>query len=382
MVDRIEQILATLPELTDVTGVYEVADRRLAQGDAAFVAELGIALAERHGSAAGQAWQYKSVFDHLVRMLTITPGQKNIERALRLVAAVGSGGRTGDRFLASLLAFGQRPEDLAVVFAESSPPAAASEELRACLVHELVLRGVAVTEVPGIARWASSPHWRHHPLGWLPLWLAGVEEAQHLPHYTARSSAYPGSFGPSEGPGLLQDRALTAGVPAVRETTTPSMAAAMAVAVANWAEKSNGRIEARVFDLAEPVDAQVVPDTLAAVGLECLSGLTQRSRFSISSCPPAQPWRMLFFAASVGGAYNSGCLGAYGRLAAWRSLAGISGAAEGASAAEVERRVQECDWFSFDADTGWFEQVAWDIGLAAVRPGRQRLGVLAATDTD
>jgi Family of unknown function (DUF6183) len=35
-----------------------------------------------------------------------------------------------------------------------------------------------------------------------------------------------------------------------------------------------------------------------------------------------------------------------------------------------------------DADTDWFEQVAWDLGLAAVRPGRQRLAVLAATDTD
>jgi hypothetical protein len=91
---------------------------------------------------------------------------------------------------------------------------------------------------------------------------------------------------------------------------------------------------------------------------------------------------MLFFAASVGGVYSQGLFGAYGRLAAWRSLAGISGAAEGASAAEVGRWVQECDWFSFDADTDWFEQVAWDIGLAAVRPGRQRLAVLAATDTD
>ncbi|WP_274564734.1 DUF6183 family protein [Streptomyces spiramyceticus] len=45
---------------------------------------------------------------------------------------------------------------------------------------------------------------------------------------------------------------------------------------------------------------------------------------------------MLFAAASTGGAYNSGGYGAYGRLAAWQSLAGLSGAAEGASAAEVE----------------------------------------------
>jgi uncharacterized protein DUF6183 len=45
-------------------------------------------------------------------------------------------------------------------------------------------------------------------------------------------------------------------------------------------------------------------------------------------------------------------------------------------------RYTKCDWFSFDADTDWFEQATWDLGLAAVRPGGQRLAVLAATDTD
>ena len=383
MVDRVQQIVATLPELTDVSGVCEVAERRLAEADAAFVAELGIALAERDRSVAGQVWQYGHVFDHLLRLLATTPGQKNAEQALRLVAAARSAVRNRDPYMASLLASGQRPEDLAVVFAGGGVPGGASEELRACLVHEMVLRGVEVTEAPGIARWASSPHWRRHRLGWLPLSLSSIEEAPYLPRYSAGPiSDYSRPLGPSEGPGLLLGRALTARVPAARETTTPSMASAMAVAVAGWAEESNGHIEARVFDLAGPVDAEVVPDTLAAVGLECLRGLTRRSRFSISACPPTRAWQALFMAASAGGAYNGGYLGAYGRLAAWRSLAGISGAAEGTSATEVERQVQTCDWFSFDADTNWFDQVAWDIGLASVRPGRQRLAVLAATDTD
>ena len=382
MVDQVEQILATLPELTNLSGVWEMLDRRSAAGDAAFLAELGIALDERYGSTADQVRQYRSVFDHLLRLLTITPGQKNIEQALRLVSAAGSGGRRRDRYVASLLASAHPPKDLAVVFAGGGARGDALEELRACLVHEMVLRGVAVTKARRIAPWASSSHWRHHPLGWLPLSPSGMEQAPAMPHYSVRGSSCSLPFGPSEGHDLPLDPAFTARVPAARETTTPSMASAMAVAVANWADESNGRIEARVFDLAEPVDAQVFPDMLAAVGLECLSGLSRRSRFSIFSCPPAQPWRVLFAAASTGGAYNQGCYGAYGRLAAWRSLAGISGAAEGASPAEVERQVQDCDWFRFDADTDWFEQVAWDIGLAAVRPGHQRLAVLAATDTD
>jgi len=51
-------------------------------------------------------------------------------------------------------------------------------------------------------------------------------------------------------------------------------------------------------------------------------------------------------------------------------------------AAEAERKAQASRWFSLDAYTNWFEQVAWDIGLAAIRPGRHSLAILAATDTD
>jgi hypothetical protein len=91
---------------------------------------------------------------------------------------------------------------------------------------------------------------------------------------------------------------------------------------------------------------------------------------------------VLFAAASTGGAYNSGSRGAYGRLTAWRSLAALAGCPEGAAFEEVETRAGDCIWYGFAADTKWFEQVAWDVGLAALTPDRRRLLVLAATDTD
>ncbi|MFD5515399.1 DUF6183 family protein [Streptomyces sp. NPDC127066] len=69
-------------------------------------------------------------------------------------------------------------------------------------------------------------------------------------------------------------------------------------------------------------------------------------------------------------------------LAAWQSLAALVGCPEGAGAAEVEARVTACAWHGFDAGTKWFEQVAWDIGLAVLSPDGRRLAVLAATDTD
>lgn len=101
----------------------------------------------------------------------------------------------------------------------------------------------------------------------------------------------------------------------------------------------------------------------------------------MSLCPPDRAWRVLFAAASTGGAYNSGLYGAHGRPAAWRSLAGLAGAAEYGTVEETAARARESTWYGVDAATAWFAHVAWDIGLAALSPDR-RLAVLAATDTD
>ncbi|MFB7180735.1 DUF6183 family protein [Streptomyces sp. NPDC056257] len=373
MADRIQRIVTGLPDLTKVTGVWAVADGRVAQGDPAFCADLGIALADAYGS--GQMWQYRSVFDHLLRLLATTPGSENAAQALRLVSSKAVTSRKLDRFTASLLASGQEAEDLAAAF--TGP---ASEELRACLVHELVLRGVAVEETPGIAGWATSPHWRHHPLGRLPLTLSDVEGLPDLPRYGPRGSSHSMPFGPSERRAPV--KAAGAPVPSVQETTTEAAATAMACAVANWAEESNGRIEARLFDLAAPLDAESVPNALLTLGLDCLSGAGRKPALSVSVLPPDRAWAVLFAAASSGGAYNSGSYGAYGRLAAWQSLAALAGCPEGAATSEVEARVRDCVWHGFDAGTKWFEQVAWDIGLTVLSPDRRRLAVLAATDTD
>ncbi|WP_205314788.1 DUF6183 family protein [Nonomuraea lactucae] len=67
-------------------------------------------------------------------------------------------------------------------------------------------------------------------------------------------------------------------------------------------------------------------------------------------------------------------------MAAWQSLSGLSGTPGERTFTEAEQRVQA--WYTFAATTKWFEQVAWDIGIAALDPDNQRLRLLAATDTD
>lgn len=89
MADRIAKIVRKLPKLKDVTGVWKEADRHLEAGDAAFVADLGIALAERYAPNADRGWQYRSVFSRLLRMLILAEGPESLAQALRLIAAAG-----------------------------------------------------------------------------------------------------------------------------------------------------------------------------------------------------------------------------------------------------------------------------------------------------
>jgi hypothetical protein len=166
-------LAATLTQLENVTGVWDLIESRLRAGDANFVVDLGIALWRRYGTDAVPPWQFRSVFDRTLRLLTLTSG--TIEHAVRLISVVPD--RRKIRYAASLLASAHTVAELGLVF-----DAGRSEELRACLTQELVLRGVEVRHP-----WAVSPHWRFHPLGWLPLSLTSIEGRPGLPKYSSCS---------------------------------------------------------------------------------------------------------------------------------------------------------------------------------------------------
>jgi hypothetical protein len=44
--------------------------------------------------------------------------------------------------------------------------------------------------------------------------------------------------------------------------------------------------------------------------------------------------------------------------------------------------VRQTRWFRANTASMWFYEVAWDLAIAALRPGSQEIAVLAATDTD
>ncbi|GAA2121212.1 DUF6183 family protein [Actinomadura alba] len=143
-----------------------------------------------------------------------------------------------------------------------------------------------------------------------------------------------------------------------------------------------GDAGAWVFVLDDAVEPDRVPGLLPTLPMACVDGLHPAERFEIAVRPMGDIWCLLFATASMGGTYDTGVHGAYGRLAAWQSMAGLSGAPAGASAEEVERHARQSTWFHFEADADWFHNEIYDYGIAALSPDRRRIAVLAATDTD
>lgn len=347
---EIDELVAGLPGLARLDGFWDTMDARLAEGGAAFLADVGIALRTTYG--ARQVPHVRAAVDGLLRRLALLPWPGHVPQVLRLAAGAG----IATRYVASILAAGQDLGELAPALQPDVPAS-----LRACLVQELVLRGAK----------DPAPMPVGHPLSVLPGVRTDLEDEPPLPRYGLDWTRRPDTLAPiAVSPPLTDDHA---DVPPFMTGPAPSGTDA---AVASWTTAS---VESLVVELVEPLPVSAVPDVVAAMGLE-----RPGTEVGGAPCPVRAVWRLLFAAASLGGAHSLGEYGAYGRLAAWRALGALSGAGEHARIGDIERRAGECSWYRFGVDlvAAGGHGAYHDLGLAALAPGGRRLSVLAAVDAD
>ncbi|MEU1626775.1 DUF6183 family protein [Streptomyces sp. NPDC020096] len=360
--------------------VWGTAEQRAAQGDAQYVRELGSLLTDRHAAAVEQVRAYERSLAHVVRVLALTPGRDNVTHLLQLLGEQRTSTAHSDlrpHFIASLLAEGQPVADLAAAVFDRNERDRL-DELRACLFHELVLRGVDTNDFPPLTYWPLvRPGW--HALCWLPVRRRELEADVDFPSRSISGGAWGVATGlPTEGR-LDPPTPRTAERSALQDIATADVHQAIvsAVEAGGWGDGG-----AWVFMLDEAIEPDRVPALLPTLPMACVDGLGPADRFEIAVRPVDEIWCLLFGTASMGGMYSPGAYGAYGRLAAWQSMAGLSGAPADASAEEVERHARRGTWFHFEADADWFHNEIYDYGIAALSPDRRRIAVLAATDTD
>jgi len=306
--------------------------------------------------------------------LALRPRDRSVEvprsQPLRLRAFASRLGyaQSAQRFLAVLDRVEEEPE---------------YQELFACWMHEIVLRGTPLAAEARAKRFQESLASAGHPLAGLPLALQATER---------EAPSYMPLYG-DKGLGRAID-ALASGPMSVRTIPPPADGASvrttriddagvlerMMSAVRPWTEGKNGRAEAKVF----AVEPQVAVGTLGSWLLRALplESTTATARLDVSRTGPEGVFGPLFSAASNGGAYSSGLGGAYGRLAAWTSLGALVGAPEGADVSAIDKLATTSAFLSFRAPGPWFHDVAWDLGALALRSDGRSVAVLAASDNE
>ncbi|MBC2874130.1 MULTISPECIES: DUF6183 family protein [Streptomyces] len=341
---------------------------------------LGEALARERAAAHKRLRDLDHRLAQVLRALALTPGRQFVEQLLhvyRTAQSTDAGTPSGARFLASLLAEAQSVEDLEPALCYTSENV--FEDLRGCLFHELLLRGVRADE---IHRVTGGTHFCEpwNGLSWLPDTLAEMEHGAAFPSRHYNGAASPGCSS-LRSPVSLDAAARRAGAGhPMTVATTPRLAELITgpPEQGNW-----GAHDVGVFTTERPVTPEAFPGVVASLPMDCLEGLGEDDRFVFAPCTLKEVWHLLYETASHTAMYGPGVLGAYGRLSAWWSLAGLAGAGPEAGPAEVERQAAACTWLRFEADSEWFHnEIGNDYGIAALSPDGRRIAVLAATDTD
>lgn len=398
MATEIDGIVSSLWGAKDVTQAYATVDRWNREGRTRDLLDLSAAIEKGSTGQGAERFPYEAVADHVEEVLALTPGADHVDALFELLARerVRSVQRPRSRDLrvravASRLGYGQTKDALLAALRRAGEKKE-HEEILACWMHETVLRGTSLDrEEPAIAlheRLAKGGH----VLGGMPLTLLAseLEAPTYMPMYGANAisnAVQRLEQGPTSNrtmPPPNDDEP-----PRVTRVEDAEVEARLREAVGPWTNGSNGVAEAKVWELASPITTPPGRWLLRALPLECLSGESARSPASGMSSGlhaervgPESVWGALFAAASNGGAYSSGLGAAYGRRAAWVSLGALVDGPASASPIQIDERARSASFLLFRAEGGWFNDIAWDIGALAVRPGGKTVAVLAATDTD
>lgn len=382
MPQSIDSLLKMLRGATDLSAHYKAINRFVAQGQFDQVLALAKAAEERRDIDA-EPWMVVAIFDRGVRALALHDHPDAAAAALRLGLSDREQSTRREkppavaaRELAQLLATGQSLKTLRAMLSLLENQAVFTEVL-ACWTQELIVKNYDLSGEPSVITFWSRLAGARHPLSALPLRLTRVEKELHtwLPRLQVGGASRAMPFGPSDQRGTK-----TAGEQTqVVATELPTRPQAASV-VSNWEQESNGRSETRRFRFDRPLSAEIIStELLETLQLACLEAVAVK-QVTLRAIPTEHALNILFSASAGGGAYNVGRQAAYGRLELWQSVAGLIGECSDIDA--LADQAARWDWFSFDAKSDWFWQVAWDLGIAALSPDGLSVSVLAATDTD
>lgn len=365
-----QDFITRLAYTKDVGEHYDYVDR-LAEGGK--VKELRELLSEIQANCqfGPRDWPPRNVSARIVKALALTEGYSSAMAGLDCAVIAKQRdeySRLDDRKLADQIVAAQAPDIIDQLLGEVD-----ELEMAGLLLHSAVVRQKRLPESSFAQSIAGQLLLERHPLSILPMTLLECERELCLHEYTIGGSGVSIPFGPFYEKHTVKmpvaENALT-----VTEIQNQARISRICAALAQWLQR-----EVRIFRLVGAIPDLIGP-YLPKLGLDCLPAGDD------FDCDDKQPlavvFKILFSAAANGAAHGNGEYVAYGRLKAWQSLAGLLGCPQKATISDIYRTANACQWAIFCANSKWYCQVAWDIGIACLNPVNKELVIVAATDTD
>ncbi|WP_433380615.1 DUF6183 family protein [Streptosporangium sp. CA-115845] len=284
------------------------------------------------------------------------------------------------RDLAALLAESRRVHHLLPLFGCVPAEPDTWAELIACLAQELVVRRVNLTRVPAAVRCVAALRELGHPLAGLPLRLGRGERRMRVPYFQAGWVPQPEGCIP-EHPEvariLLDGRALTrapGGEPAT--VSSQQEERLITAAVEHWSSPG----WAKIFELPGAAG----PEELVPLGVNAflpdafVAEIVLNGQLDDLGSVVGE----LFTSAYCDAVHFPGLRGGYGRLATWRSVAGLVRAPADASVHRVNELAARWRWLAFRITRRtpyWTDQ---ELAVGALSPRGKVLSLLVSHDTD
>lgn len=341
------------PDQTHAQEAWRRLDALVASGDRDELLRLASALATRKDPA----WLVHSVGQRLSRQLALSASEPHFEVLLELLAS-DFVPRARLFEVADLVA--QR--STAASFVRALPLRHRNVELFASVMQSLVCRGLDLSAVDEALVFRDELLERQHALALLPLSPTPLEHALPMTRYSVDSSSSSGHTFPPTEPALE--------VPPLRVSRTEPAPEGLSRATRFWHGSEVTKVVLIAGRQPSSVDVRSLP-------LSSLRGPGLR----LATVDAAIVFGRLFTAAAEGGAYGSGEGNAEARRSAFISLHAFCDDEPLTDVARTVEAARACRWWLWEG-TGWFGNVAWDLGVACLRSDGVTLVAHAATDTD
>lgn len=373
--DDVDEFLEWVLTLDEWGAAWQLLREKYDAGHFRFLGDVVI-LAGAYQPAVGRSTppSLESVRDHARMLLAMSPTAAAATEFTR-TAPVAS-----DRALAADAAHiaSQQPLHIAAQSFVGPPSGPEVSRFRELLAQELLLRNPAAGSDPVLSAWWESDR-PADPLHWLPRVLADFEHDPILPQYSLGGSSNSIPFGPVCSPthNVSSVEWAHRDLPWQPQSDDPSRHTRLLAPFDDFWKK-----EVRTVRFDAPLGSDDVVDALSSLHLEALAGVEPGPHLWCEEVPAHDVWEQMFAAAATGAAYGSGQGGGPGRLTAAQGMGALMNLPAATPFAHLADAARDHTWYRFDAVSEWFEQVAWDSGIACLSADRQHLAVVTASDTD